>query len=305
MSTRSVILSLADSPVAKALIQKQGTRAPFVRRFVAGDQLSEALQAVRELHDARLLSALDYLGEDLVAPNDIEDAVQQYSDAIKALSTFFPEAYVSVKLTAIGLLSGKALAVANLRKLLSFAQERGNLFVRVDMEGSAHTQTTLDIVTELRPEFPNLGTVLQSYLRRTDEDMRLLNQLGIPMRLVKGAYSEPPSIAYATKAEVDRKYREQANYLVESSVKHSIATHDPAMIDSVKRHARANNITPDKFEFEMLLGIRRDLQQQLRQEGYTVRVYIPYGDKWYAYFSRRLAERPANIGFIMRNLTRK
>ena len=215
-----------------------------------------------------------------------------------------PPPYISIKLTALGLDLGDGLAAANLRRVLTAAQAIPGAFVRVDMEGSAYTQRTLDIVRAAHQEFANVGTVLQSYLRRTDADLAQLNAEKISVRLVKGAYAEPAEVAYPDKADVDAAYIWQMRALLKHGYHPAIASQDEAILREAKRYVREQRIDNDRFEFQMLLGVRRDLQESLAAEGYFVRAYVPFGVSWYPYFMRRLAERPANIGFILKNLVK-
>lgn len=247
---------------------------------------------------------MDFLGEDIMTEAEVETAVQEYLSLIKALGTFYQDAYASIKLSAIGLLVSPDLTRQNLIRLLQEAAERGNIKIRVDMESSRYTQVTLDLVRDLHQTFPAISTVIQSYLRRSDKDIADLTADGISIRLVKGAYSEVPLVAFQRKEDVDRQYRQQMFKLLDTGIHPSIATHDKSLIDACKLYAKKQSIPSDRFEFEMLLGVRRDLQQSLVKDKYAVRVYIPYGDQWYPYFSRRLAERPANLGFFLKNLTK-
>jgi proline dehydrogenase len=304
MSSHSLLHSMVDSSLTRSILEKKGIKHPLVRRFVAGDQLSDALMVTKALHDKGITAAIDYLGEDLQLADEIEAAVLQYSEVIKGLATFYPDAYVSIKLTAIGLLQSVDLARDNLRRILEYARDRGNIFVRVDMEGSKHTQDTLDLVQELHKEFPGVGAVIQSYLLRSDSDIAALMAQSVSIRLVKGAYNEPESVAYPQKADVDRQFKKQMFHLIESGESFAIATHDEKMIRDAKLFAKRSVVPKDRFEFEMLMGVRGDLQTQLKAEGYRVRVYIPYGEQWYAYFTRRLSERPENLGFLLKNVLR-
>lgn len=302
MSSKPYVLQLAESPSIKSMILRRGVKGPLVRRFVAGELLHEALLTVKALQEKKILSAIDYLGENFISPEETNRAMEQYMETLKALGTFYPDDYLSVKLTAIGLATDPQLAMDNLLTLMKEARGRGSIFVRVDMEGSRYTDDTLQIVKDVHDSYENIGAVLQSYLRRTDKDVEEMIDLGISVRLVKGAYSEPPSIAYSAKEETDRAFRRHMFALLERGVWPSIATHDEKMVRAAKLYCRQKGIDKNRFEFEMLLGIRQDLQVKLAEEGFHVRVYVPYGEAWYAYFSRRLAERPANVYFLLSNL---
>jgi len=304
MSFRSFVTGVVDSSVARSIFMRDGAKHSLVRRFVAGDQLSDALQAVGELAHDGTFAALDYLGENLRTDGEIGEAMTQYLDVIKAISTFYRTSYVSIKLSAIGLLVHEELARENLVRLLDWSRERGDVFIRVDMEGSDHTDQTLEIVRDLHQIYPGLGTVIQSYLRRSDKDLEQLIEEKIPVRLVKGAYAESPAIAYSLKQDVDRQFRKQMYSLLEDGVDPAIATHDPTIIHDARIFARRQNIPNERFSFELLMGVRRDIQKELRAAGYQVCIYVPYGAMWYPYFTRRLAERPANLGFFVKNLTK-
>jgi proline dehydrogenase len=304
MSYRSFMIALADSSFARSIFLRDGKKPGLVRRYVAGDQLSDALEAASEVAGDGTMATLDYLGENLTLTGDIGEAIQHYKELIKAVSTFYPTAHVSIKLSALGLLVSEDLARENLRRILEFSRERGGMFIRVDMEGSDYTDITLELVREMYPEFPFMGTVIQSYLRRSDKDIEELNEAGIPIRLVKGAYAESPAVAYSLKQDVNRQFRKQMYALLEDGVDPAIATHDPQIISDARIFIRRNSIKTDHYTFEMLMGVRRDLQSRLRAEGHAVRVYIPYGARWYPYFTRRLAEHPANLGFFVKNLAK-
>ena len=299
----AALLSLADNDAVKQIVTRYGFSKGLVQRFIAGETLETALLAVRRLQEQGLSAALDELGENVSSEYEAESAAQSYVHSLQALTAMqIPAPYLSVKLTALGLNLGTAVAVKNLGLLLSSAQSIQGAFVCVDMEGSAYTERTLAIVRAAFAEYGNVGTVLQSYLRRTDADLEILLVDGIRVRLVKGAYAEPSAIAYVEKAEVDRAYLRQMRTLLRDGKKPAVATHDATILREAKKQIREEKLANDAAEFQMLYGIRRDLQESLVAEGYLVRVYLPFGPAWYSYFMRRLAERPANIGFILRNL---
>lgn len=277
----------------------------MVERFVAGESLAESLPIAESLAREGFLVSLDYLGENTSSFEEAVAAKEMYIAMLRdiARSPFGGQINISIKLTQCGLDQGEEFAEGNFREVLAVARDVGN-FVRVDMEGSAYTQRTIDMILRVWPEFQNTGTVLQSYLYRTPEDVALMNQHGIRTRLVKGAYLEPATIAFPSKADTDRAYVEQAKTLMEFGNYPAIATHDERIIEALIEFARERGIDKSRYEFQMLYGIRRDLQHRLLEQGYNVRIYIPYGDSWYPYFTRRLAERPANGLFIVKALFR-
>ncbi len=302
-SSRAVMLALADNDTIKRTLVRNGMSKGIVQRFVAGETLDDALATARRLQERKIGAALDLLGENVATHQEARAATDAYIQVLHSVAeTGLPSPYLSIKLTALGLDLNNATATQNLFRILEAARESADAFVRVDMEGSTYTQRTLDIVRAAHREFKNVGTVLQSYLRRTDADLELLVEEGIPVRLVKGAYAEPAAVAFPDKAEVDAAYVRQMKALLRHGEHPAIATHDEAILHEAKRFVRQNGVDNDRYEFQMLLGIRRDLQETLAQEGYHVRAYIPFGASWYPYFMRRLAERPANVGFILRNL---
>ncbi len=272
-------------------------------RFVAGETLDDAVMAAREANKLGLHATLDLLGENTLSREDAASATEEncrITDRIRAENL---DCYVSVKLTQLGLALDKQFCLQNLLEIAGRA-ESNSTFVRVDMEDSSTTQDTLDIVLGARSRLDNVGAVVQSYLYRTEEDVRRLLAGGAQIRLCKGAYLEPESVAFKHKRDTDANFVQLMKILLSDHGYHAIATHDEAMIGATKEFAREKNISKDHFEFQMLYGVRRALQQQLAKEGYHVRIYIPYGIRWYPYFMRRLAERPANVFFIARNLLR-
>ena len=299
----AAFLSLAEKDTVRQTLTRYGLASGLVQRFIAGETLSEALKVAQNLHAKGIGAALDLLGENTRDEREAEVATQAYLrvlDALALSSHLTP--YLSVKLTALGLDLGETVAARNLDCLLIAALAVRGAFICVDMEGSAYTQRTLDIVRSAHTEFGNVGIVLQSYLRRTDDDLKTLLAAGISIRLVKGAYAEPPTVAYPDKCDVDQAYLRQMRELLRFGQKSAIATHDRVMLREAKKFIREEHLPNDNFEFQMLLGIRRDLQESLAAEGYHVRAYIPFGVAWYPYFVRRLAERPANLAFVLRNL---
>jgi len=303
LNSRAVMLALADNNAIKRTLVQNGMSKGIVQRFVAGETLEEALVTARRLQEKKIGTALDLLGENVATEPEAKEAASAYIRVLDALAeSGLPSPYISIKLTALGLDLSDAMAAQNLSLILTASRAYPDAFVRVDMEGSAYTQRTLDIVRASHREFGSVGTVLQSALRRTDDDLALLISDGISVRLVKGAYAEPSSVAFPDKSDVDTAYVRQMRELLQHGYHPAIATHDEAILHEAKRFVRENGVENDRYEFQMLLGIRRDLQETLAQEGYHVRAYVPFGVSWYPYFMRRLAERPANIGFILRNL---
>jgi len=273
----------------------------MAHRFVPGEELSQAIEAARACNKSGMSASLDHLGENVITREDAERARAAYTEALEAIAAQAVEANVSLKLTHLGLDLGEDFCAEQLRAVTRRAAELGN-FVRVDMEGSAYTARTLRMIHAARAETGAVGTVIQAYLYRSEEDVRDLLGIGCRIRLVKGAYREPASIAFRRKKDVDANFIKLMKILLPSGTYHALATHDPKMIEAAIRFAAEQNITKDKFEFQMLYGIRADLQTLLVRQGYRVRVYIPFGNDWFPYFMRRLAERPANLLFFLRNL---
>ena len=275
-------------------------------RFVAGRSVDEAVAVIQRLNHEGLRATLDHLGENVASQAEAEANAQAYLDAIDRIREHDLRSGISLKLTALGLdLSPEATSALLERVVAHAAAQEPPVFVRVDMEASAYTEVTLDIFYRLYERYRNLGIVIQSYLYRSDEDIATIVGLGAGVRIVKGAYLEPEELAYPEKADVDAALLRQTEVLMSeearaAGVYTALGTHDSAIIDWVKAHAEEQGIPRDAFEFQMLFGVRRDLQRQLAGEGYRVRVYVPYGDQWYPYFMRRLAERPENVAFVLR-----
>jgi proline dehydrogenase len=295
---------LAQIPTLQRLASKYGM-APgsgFARRFIAGETIDEAVNCVKDLPSKGLNLTLDYLGESVSSAAAASAAAADYVQIINAIVASGIERNISLKLTQLGLDVDKATAVDNMRRILEPA-DANNFFVRIDMENSPYTDATLDILDTLwRQGHHNVGTVIQSYLKRSPDDIRRLNVHGVRVRLVKGAYKEPKNVAFQKKAEVDAAFVELMQTLLDEGNYPAIATHDPVMIDATKAYAKSKGYANDRFEFQMLYGIRRDLQTSLVKEGYRMRVYVPFGKQWYPYFMRRLGERPANVAFVVRGL---
>jgi len=298
---RSFLLHLSENKRLAPLIMNNAVSRRVARRFVAGETLDDAIEAGREVNRTKRSASLDLLGENVSDEAGARHAAEDYLTIFDRIAREKLDANVSLKLTQLGLDLGAPLCQELLEGIVAHAAELGN-FVRIDMEGSAYTQRTVEITRRARTKHPNVGTVMQAYLYRAEQDVKDLLSAGCRMRLCKGAYKEPPDIAFQKKRDVDANYIKLMEMLLSSGIYHGIATHDPPMIQAAKKFVRERNIGRELFEFQMLYGIRTDLQQQLVREGYRLRVYIPYGTDWFPYFMRRLAERPANLVFFLRNL---
>jgi len=300
---RTALLHMSESPGLARFVLHHGPSRRVAMRFVAGEGLDQAVSAARALNHAGRMVSLDYLGENVADEAGARRAAGIYMAIFDRIAAEKLDANVSLKLTQLGLDLDEALCQGLLEEIVARAAGHGN-FVRIDMEGSAYTRRTIDFCKRMRAKSPAVGTVLQSYLYRTEQDAKDLIRIGCRIRLCKGAYKEPPSVAFPKKADVDANYIKVMQILLPSGIYHGIATHDPRMIGATKEFAAKNNISRDQFEFQMLYGIRTDLQEQLVREGYRLRVYVPFGQDWFPYFMRRLAERPANLTFFLRNLFR-
>jgi proline dehydrogenase len=301
---RAFFIALSENKSLRHFAEQSSMGQRMSRRFVAGMSVEDCLVAAKEVNDLGMSVSVDNLGENVTNAEEAKHSAALYSEMLCQVHKRKLNANVSLKLTHMGLDVDPALAFDITTGLVHQAA-RINNFVRVDMEGSPYTQKTLDFVQQLHRENGNaghVGAVIQAYLRRSESDVRNLVAQGIRIRLCKGAYKESEEIAFQDKAEVDANYVSLMKILLKSGVYHGIATHDERMIQATKDFARQEKIPPSAFEFQMLYGIRRDLQQQLVREGYGMRVYIPFGTEWYPYFMRRLAERPANAMFVLKNL---
>ena len=285
-------------------VTRQRLTASLAYRFVAGDHLDDAVRVVTDVNRRGWSASLDHLGENVTEEQAARAATEDYLAAFERIASERLNANVSVKLTQLGLDISPDLCQELLTRVLERAQQLDN-FVRIDMEGSAYTQRTLDLALALHERYPNCGLVLQSYLYRTADDIARVNAAKVRVRLVKGAYKEPAAVAFAKKTDVDAKFEAGMQQLLLNGVYPAIATHDDRLIEATKQFARQHEISKDRFEFQMLYGIRRDLQDRLLREGYRIRIYVPYGTEWYPYLMRRLAERPANLLFIVRSLIRE
>jgi proline dehydrogenase len=293
---------LARSSSLKSLASRYGMRKPtsFARRFIAGETVEEAIVAARTLEAQGLHQTLDYLGESIATLAGADAATREYLRVIDAVKQSGIERNLSLKLTQLGLNVDRATAVDNMRRILDAAD---GFFVRIDMENSPFTDVTLEVFETLwHLGYRHVGVVLQSDLLRTERDVERMNALGARVRLVKGAYKEPASIAHQRKADVDASFLRGMRVLLTSGTYPAIATHDPGLIEATRRFAAEQGFQPERFEFQMLYGIRRDLQASLVKQGYRVRVYVPFGREWFPYFMRRLGERPANVAFVVRGV---
>ncbi len=302
---RAVFHLLAQSALVKRLASKHGMAANdgFARRFIAGETIEEALGAARTIQDQGYLLTLDYLGESVRTSEAASAATREYVRLMEVISHAGIERNISLKLTQLGLDVDRATCVDNLRRILGPAGEHG-FFIRIDMEDSSHTQETVSIFETLwQQDYRQVGIVLQSYLRRSADDVTRILKLGARIRLVKGAYKEPRAVAYPARTDVESHFLALMKRLLDSGQYHAIATHDPAMIEATIAYATARGIPNDRFEFQMLYGIRRDLQESLRARGYRMRIYLPFGREWFPYFMRRLGERPSNVAFVLRSLS--
>jgi proline dehydrogenase len=298
---------LARGRRLQRIASRVGMRKPtsFARRFIAGESIGEAIDAARAVQANGLLLTLDYLGENVTNLDEADAATRTYLDIVQTMIAAGTDRNISLKLTSLGLDLDKASAIDNLRKILERAEPAG-FFVRLDMESSHYTEITLEIFEMLWQQGCRaLGVVLQAALHRSEQDLARINALGGRIRLVKGAYTEPKSIAYQNKADVDAAYARMMKVLIASGHYPAIATHDDSMIELTRQWAADCGVTPDRFEFQMLYGVRRDLQAKLVAAGYRVRVYIPFGRQWFPYFMRRLGERPANLTFVLKSLIRE
>jgi proline dehydrogenase len=295
---------LAGSTTLKSLASRYGMRrGGFARRFIAGETVDEAIDACRAIQAAGLTTTLDYLGESVSSIAEADGATRAYLGVMERIAVAGVERNVSLKLTQLGLTIDRATCVDNLRRILDAASAQ-QFFVRIDMENSPFTAVTLDVFeTMWQQGYRNAGVVLQSCLPRSEADAARMNALGARVRLVKGAYKEPRDVAYQSKADVDAAFLRIARTLLGEGTYPAIATHDPAMITAARNFVSERSIAPDRFEFQMLYGIRRDLQTALHRDGYRLRVYVPFGREWFPYFMRRLGERPANVGFVIRGIS--
>jgi proline dehydrogenase len=303
MVLRDTLLYLAqNNNLRNFVISNRATRG-VSRRFVAGERLDEAIQATKVLNANGMHVSLDHLGENVSDAVEAQSAARDFITILDMIKQTGVDANISIKLTALGLDIAQELCEQNVRAILERAQNYG-IFVRIDMEGSDYTERTVDIVLRMHKQFEHVGTVIQSCLYRSKQDVEQLIAQGVRVRLVKGAYKEPKTLAWQSKADVDHNYVQLMKMLLLKGNYPALATHDEAIINAACKYARDHGIGRDTFEFQMLYGIRRDLQNKLVKQGYNVRIYVPYGSQWYPYLMRRMAERPANLVFVMSNAIR-
>src|SRR6266403_2782735 len=305
MVTRSTLIYLSQQEGLKDFATRFRPFKKHTTRFVAGETIDETIHFIREINAEGCSASFDHLNESVTSAAEASKEVAEYLNILAKIDETGIRSNVSIKLSQFGLTLDPELAYKNARRVVDEAHRRGN-FVRVDMEDSKVTQVTIDLFKRLREEFglDDVGIVLQSYLRRTYEDAQELVKLPARIRICKGAYNEPPEVAFPDKKDTDSNYVRVMQLLLGSGFYHGIATHDPKMIAATIDFSEKEGIAKDAFEFQMLFGVRRDLQRQLARDGYNLRIYVPYGKHWYPYFMRRLAERPANIWFVMKNLLR-
>jgi len=299
---KALFFALSRSTFLKGLASRYGMahEASFARRFIAGETVEEAIAVARALQSRGLLLTLDYLGESVRTLDEANAATREYVRLIDVIVASGIERNISLKLTQLGVDIDRATCIDNMRRILEPGQRHG-FFVRIDMENSTYTDVTVQVFETLwQQQYRNIGLALQATLHRTEQDVRRMNELGARVRLVKGAYKEPASVALQQKTEVDAAFMRLTKLLIDQGVYPAIATHDEAILVETRNYVINERIPPDRFEFQMLYGIRRDLQTSLTGEGYRVRVYVPFGRQWFPYFMRRLGEHPANVGFVLR-----
>lgn len=296
---RPALLWMSESDRARDVLFKLPFARAAAARFVAGDTHAEALNSAAELNRDGFRVTLDLLGESVSERADAEAATAEYARSLDLIEQSDAQTTISLKLTQLGLDIDTDFCTANLIRIVEQA-ERLNNFVRIDMEGSAYTEHTLDIFYRVFDEHRNVGVVIQSYMKRSEADIRRLVEIGGPVRLCKGAYKEPASVAFQDKAEVDANYVRLMKILLDGGAPTAIATHDERMIEATLAHSSANHLPAEAYEFQMLYGVRRELQRSLTGDGLPMRIYLPYGSQWYSYFMRRMAERPANLWFVLR-----
>lgn len=302
---RRIVLAVSDSGPVSRFFQSSSLARSLVNRFVAGEDLSAAIQAARALHDRGIVTTLDLLGENVDSPEACERAVASFCELLRTMHRQELQPNISIKLTMLGLDLGEDVAREYAARILAVAREVEG-FVRIDMEGSAYTDVTMRIFEELHAIYPaEVGIVIQTYLHRAEADVRRAIELGARVRLVKGAYAEPETVAFQDKVQVYENYARLTRLLLSEGNFPAIATHDMDLVRSTIEHATRQNIPTSRFEFQMLYGVRRDQQERLVADGYGMRVYVPYGTEWYPYFTRRIAERPSNAFFVLRQMTGK
>jgi proline dehydrogenase len=299
---RKPLLAIADQPSVARFVRGRSFSQAMIARFVAGEQLDDAITAVTKLRRLGITATLDQLGENVATVEEATSASTEYVGILERMATEGLEPNISIKLTMLGLDLGEETAYNNLTPILETAKQLGG-FVRIDMEGSAYVEPTLRLFEAAHDRFPTeVGIVIQAYLHRARHDVERMIARRARVRLVKGAYAEPEHVALQGRSEVDDNFRRLTELLLEQGAYPAIATHDPALIEQAKQYTSAHRIPHDQFEFQMLYGVRRDAQVALVADGYRMRVYVPFGTEWYPYFTRRIAERPANALFVLRQL---
>lgn len=300
---KTILLFLSRQKGIQNIMKNFWVTRRVVNRFVSGEELEDGLDAVRKVNSEGAIATLDHLGEEVSEPDQAEAATLVYLNALDQIKKDWVDTNVSVKPTQVGLKIDKRLCEQNFMRIIERAKKYDN-FVRMDMEGSDCTQDTLEVFYSLRKKYDNVGIVIQSYLYRSEGDVDDVLKLGGRIRLCKGAYKEPKEIAFPKKQQVDESFLELTKKMLKSGIYHGIGTHDEKLIEKTKEFAQKENIPKDRFEFQLLHGIRTELGRKLIREGYNLRIYIPFGREWYPYFMRRLAERPANLFFFLKNFFR-
>jgi proline dehydrogenase len=304
---RWLIFALSRSRIAGHVAANVPGFRGFSRRFVAGERQADVVEAVRRLNVAGFDATVSFLGEEVTDERLVRHAVEEFTSFVRAVASEGLRSHISIKLTELGLAFDRELTARSLHEVLDAAQDAGT-FVRIDMEDSRYTADTLEIFRAARKSHDNVGVVIQSYLRRSEFDVAALASEGAPARIVKGAYRESDDLAYQEKREVDEAFARSVDVYCERMAPGAwlaVATHDAKMIRAALASVRQHGVPRDRYEFQMLYGIRPELQRRLREQGHRVRVYVPYGDQWYPYLMRRLAERPANLWFFLRNAIRR
>jgi proline dehydrogenase len=304
MMLKSTLLYMAQNNSVRQFVMNNRNTRKVSRRFVAGEQLDEAIEAAHVLNQSGMHVSLDHLGENVLDEQEARASAQDYIQILDRIKESGADANISLKLTALGLDISRELCDKNLARILEHAQQFP-IFVRIDMEGSAYTECTVNTTLRFHKRFEHVGTVIQSCLYRSKQDVEEMIAQGVRVRLVKGAYKEPKSVAFQLKSDVDHNYVRLMTMLLLRGNYPALATHDEAIINAACKYAREAGISQKSFEFQMLYGIRRDLQERLVKQGYNVRIYVPYGSQWYPYLIRRMAERPANLGFVLSNAIRR
>jgi proline dehydrogenase len=300
---RTALLFLSRQRWLRQWMETSSFAQPLTRRFIAGRTLDEELAVCRRLEAENILASLDHLGENVTSVEESRSTRDSYLDILDRIAASGLRATISAKPTQLGLDLGEHVCLDNFSALVERARSLGSA-VEIDMESSEYVDRTLRVVSSVHQQYGSVRAVIQAYLYRSEKDIECLNAAGIPVRLVKGAYREPATVAWPKKKDVDASFLRLTRQLLERGTNPAIATHDPAIVAETVRIVRTGTVEPASFEFQMLFGIRRDLQRQLVADGFRVRLYVPYGDAWYPYFMRRLAERPANVIFLARNLLR-